>query len=121
MGKLQSLKIVFSKALGRDFEKTNRLEMRVSHRPCNRLVTVRASILGRLANLCLSLGWKIGLNLCKKCMMLCRALWLGPFQGGALEKGNGHVKGGPEKTKPAKPKLLRVVCGADAKPAPRGG
>jgi hypothetical protein len=89
MGKLQSLKIVFSKALGRDFEKTNRLEMRVSHRPCNRLVTVRASILGRLANLCLSLGSKMGLNLCKKCMMLCRTLWLGPFQGGALEKAMG--------------------------------
>ena len=92
MGKLQSLKIVFSKPLGRDFEKTNRLEMRVSRRPCNRLVTARASILGRLANLCLSFGSKTGLNLCKKCMMLCRAVCARGFLSQSARKSRGLCK-----------------------------
>jgi hypothetical protein len=39
MGKLQSLKIVFSKALGRGFEKTNQGVGGGSTRACNRLVT----------------------------------------------------------------------------------
>lgn len=43
---------------------------------------------------------------------------------GRFSEGKGRkadlCAGGAEKTKPAKPKLLRVVCGADARPAPRG-
>jgi hypothetical protein len=39
MGKLQSLKIVFSKALDRGFEKTNQEWMVQAQGVCNRLVT----------------------------------------------------------------------------------